>query len=322
MVGGLGGFAGVFDIAAAGFRDPLLLTATDGVGTKLKIAIAAKRHDGIGIDLVAMCVNDLVVAGGTPLMFLDYYACGRLDVQTGTDIVAGIAEGCRRADCALIGGETAELPGLYADGDYDLAGFAVGAVERADLLDGGAIAAGDVVLGLVSDGLHSNGFSLVRAVIADFGFDYAAAAPFAPRQSLAEALLTPTRIYVRSCLDAIAGGGVHGLCHVTGGGIAENLVRVLPGGVRAEIDGTQWPVPAVFRWLADVGGIASAEMLRTFNCGIGMIVVVAPDAAAAVTARLQAAGETVHAIGRIVADPDAAAPVVDVTAPDFQHARA
>jgi len=317
-VGSLGGFAGVFDLAEAGYRDPMLLAATDGVGTKLKIAIAADRHDGIGIDLVAMCVNDLVVAGGEPLLFLDYYATGHLEVETGRRIVAGIAAGCRLAGCALIGGETAELPGLYAGDDYDLAGFAVGAVERQDLLDGSAIGAGDVILGLASDGLHANGFSLVRAVIADYGFDYAAAAPFAPPMSLAEALLVPTRIYVRSCLTAIRHGGIHGLCHVTGGGIGENLVRVLPAGLTAELDGSRWPVPPVFRWLADVGGIEPDEMLRTFNCGIGMILVVDSGAAEAVSAQLQAAGETVHVIGQISpAETPQSAASVGLSTPSF-----
>ncbi|HZD25683.1 MAG TPA: phosphoribosylformylglycinamidine cyclo-ligase, partial [Alphaproteobacteria bacterium] len=271
----LGGFAGAFDLKAAGFRDPLLLAATDGVGTKLKVAIAAGRHDTVGIDLVAMCVNDLVIQGAEPLLFLDYYATGRLEVETGRRIVAGIAEGCRQAGCALVGGETAEMPGLYAEGDYDLAGFAVGAVERDQVLSGAGVEPGDLLLGLASSGVHSNGYSLVRRLVEDFGQDYAAPAPFDATRSLGEALLTPTRIYVRACLAAIRGGGVKALSHITGGGFPENLPRVLPEGVVAEIDGASWPMPPVFGWLAGLGSVASEEMARTFNCGIGMIAVVA-----------------------------------------------
>ncbi len=298
---GLGGFAGLFDLKAAGFADPLLLAATDGVGTKLKLAVATQTHDGVGIDLVAMCVNDLVVQGAEPLLFLDYFATGRLDVDVGRSIVAGIADGCRQAGCALIGGETAELPGMYAGGDYDLAGFAVGAVERGALVTGADIAAGDVILGLASTGLHSNGFSLVRRVVDGLGLPLDGPAPFEPSRRLGDGLLTPTRIYVRGCLAGIAAGGVRGLCHVTGGGIVENLPRVLPDDVRAEIDGTAWPAPAVFGWLAREAGIADDEMLRTFNCGVGMIAIVDPACVAPVRAALAAAGETVWEIGRVAA---------------------
>lgn len=298
---GLGGFAGLFDLKAAGFSDPLLLAATDGVGTKLKLAIATQAHDGVGIDLVAMCVNDLVVQGAEPLLFLDYYATGKLEVEVGRAIVAGIAEGCRQAGCALIGGETAEMPGMYGDGDYDLAGFAVGAVERGALLTGADVAEGDRILGLAATGLHSNGFSLVRRVVDGLGLRLDGPAPFEPARGLGEALLTPTRIYVKSCLAAIATGGVRALCHVTGGGIVENLPRVLPADVCAEIDGTAWPAQPVFDWLARGNGIADAEMLRTFNCGIGMIAVVDPARAGAVRDVLTAAGETVFDIGQIAA---------------------
>ena len=296
----LGGFGGLFDPAAAGYRDPVLVAATDGVGTKLKIALAAGRHDTVGIDLVAMCANDLVVQGAEPLVFLDYFATGKLDVETARSVVAGIAEGCRQAGCALIGGETAEMPGMYAAGDYDLAGFAVGAVERDAVLTGAAVAEGDVVLGLAASGLHSNGFSLVRKVVELKGLDYAAPAPFDTQRPLGAALLEPTRIYVKSCLAAIRGGGVHGLAHITGGGLIENLPRVLPDGLAARLDAGAWPQPPVFEWLADSGGIVRHEMHRTFNCGIGMALIVAPASAAAATAALTGGGETVYEIGRIV----------------------
>jgi phosphoribosylformylglycinamidine cyclo-ligase len=299
-VGGLGGFGAVFDLKAAGFSDPLLIAATDGVGTKLKVAISAGKHDTVGIDLVAMCVNDLVVQGAEPLFFLDYYATGRLDPDQGTSIVAGIAEGCRLAGCALSGGETAEMPGLYGEGDYDLAGFALGAVERGALLDGTAVAAGDVVLGLGSTGLHSNGFSLVRKVVEMGGLSYGAPTPFAPEQSLAEALLTPTRIYVRSCLAAIRAGGVKALAHITGGGLPENLPRVLPEHLAARIDAGSWPRPAVFDWLAQAGAIPAPDVWRTFNCGIGMVAVVDPGSAEALSDQLSASGEQVYRLGTIV----------------------
>ncbi|MGF1612261.1 MAG: phosphoribosylformylglycinamidine cyclo-ligase [Kiloniellales bacterium] len=306
---GLGGFGAAFDLKAAGYRDPILIATTDGVGTKLKIAVAAEKHDSIGIDLVAMCVNDLVVQGAEPLFFLDYFATGKLSLAVAESVIAGIAEGCRTAGCALIGGETAEMPGHYAGIDYDLAGFAVGAVERERVITGERVTAGDVILGLASSGLHSNGFSLVRKLVTDLGLDYAAAAPFAPQQSLGEALLAPTRIYVRSCLGAIAateqfdaeeaGAGVRAMAHITGGGFVENLPRVLPETLTAEIDDAAWPRQPVFDWLARAGGIPALEMLRTFNCGIGMVLVVAPEAATPVTDALRAEGETVYGIGSI-----------------------
>jgi phosphoribosylformylglycinamidine cyclo-ligase len=298
---GLGGFGALFDLKAAGFKDPILVATTDGVGTKLKIAIAAGKHDTIGIDLVAMCVNDLVVQGAEPLFLLDYYATGKLDVAAGRTIVAGIAGACRDVGCGLVGGETAEMPGLYATGDYDLAGFAVGAVERGAALDGRTVASGDVVLGLAASGLHSNGFSLVRRVVEQAGLNYAAPAPVAPGQSLAEALLTPTRLYVRSCLAALAAGGVKAFAHITGGGLVENIPRVLPDGLAAELDARAWTLPPVCRWLAETAGIARTEMARIFNCGIGMVAVVDPKSVDRVTAVLEAAGERVHPIGRIVA---------------------
>jgi len=285
----------------------VLVASTDGVGTKLKIAIEAGRHDTVGIDLVAMCVNDIVVQGAAPLFFLDYFATARLEVGLGRAVVAGIAEGCRQADCALIGGETAEMPGMYAAGDYDLAGFAVGAAERGDLITGKDVRPGDVVLGLASTGLHSNGFSLVRKLVRDGGFDYAAPAPFAPGQTLGAALLTPTRIYVRSCLAALKTGGVKALAHITGGGLIENVPRVMPAGTVAAIDARAWRRPAVFDWLQRQGPIADLEMARTFNCGIGMVAIVAPAEAEAVTAILTVAGETVSRIGVIEAAADPAA---------------
>jgi len=310
-MGGIGGFGALFDPAAAGFRDPILVATTDGVGTKLKVALAAGRHDGVGIDLVAMCVNDLVVQGAEPLFFLDYFATGRLDPARGATIVAGIAEGCRIAGCALIGGETAEMPGMYAGEDYDLAGFAVGAVERGQALTGETIQAGDVVLGLASSGLHSNGFSLVRHIVDRSGIGYGAPAPFAPG-TLGEALVTPTRIYVRSCLAAHRAGLLKGLAHITGGGFVENIPRVLPDGVAVEIDARAWTVPAVFRWLAVTGGVAPAELLRPFNCGIGMVAVVAPDKADDAVATLAAHGETALRIGRVAARAtDRPAAVID-----------
>lgn len=302
----IGGFGGIFDLRAAGFRDPLLVAANDGVGTKLKIAIESGIHDTIGIDLVAMCVNDLVVQGAEPLFFLDYYAAGRLEPSVGVDIVRGIAEGCRQAGCALIGGETAEMPGLYAEADYDLAGFAVGAVERDRLLPSRDIAAGDILLGLASSGVHSNGYSLVRRIVADCGLRWEDPAPFDPVRPLGPALLEPTRIYVRSVLAAIAQvpGGVKALAHITGGGLTENLPRVLPADVTAEIDLGSIATPPVFGWLRDAAGIETAEMLRTFNCGVGMVVVADPTWASAVEAVLGEAGETVRRLGSLLAGRD------------------
>ncbi|HVI98641.1 MAG TPA: phosphoribosylformylglycinamidine cyclo-ligase [Sphingomonas sp.] len=295
----LGGFGGFFDLKAAGFTDPLLVAANDGVGTKLKLAIEHDRHDGVGIDLVAMCANDLIVQGAEPLFFLDYYASGKLDAAVAERVVASIADGCRQAGCALIGGETAEMPGMYAVGDYDLAGFCVGAVERDRVLTGAAIAPGDVVLGLASSGVHSNGFSLVRRLAADKGWDMAAPAPFDRDVSLIEALMTPTRIYVKPLLPAIAEGRIKGLAHITGGGLLENIPRVLPDGAHARIDADAWPQPPLMAFLQQQGSIEPEEMARTFNCGIGMAVIVAEGEADAVAGMLAKANETVHRIGVI-----------------------
>ncbi|WP_374443623.1 phosphoribosylformylglycinamidine cyclo-ligase [Stella sp.] len=297
---GLGGFGALFDLKAAGYRDPILVTTTDGVGTKLKIAIDTGRLETIGIDLVAMCVNDLVVQGAEPLLFLDYFATGRLDVARGRAIVAGIAEGCRIAGCALVGGETAEMPGMYQGDDFDLAGFAVGAVERGAALDGSTVAPGDVVLGLASAGVHSNGFSLVRRVVAAAGLAWDDPAPFDAARSLGEALLEPTRIYVRPALEAVRSGGVKALAHITGGGLVENVPRVLPAGAAVVVDTQRWPMPPVFDWLATAGSVAGAEMARTFNCGIGMVAVVAAAEADRIQARLTAAGVPTHRIGSVV----------------------
>ena len=304
--GEIGGFGGLFDLKAAGFSDPVLVAANDGVGTKLKIAIDAGKHDTVGIDLVAMCVNDLVVQGAEPLFFLDYFATGKLDPDQGAAIVGGIARGCREAGCALIGGETAEMPGMYARGDYDLAGFAVGAAERGQLLPTDDIVEGDVLLGIASSGLHSNGFSLVRRVVEASGLGWHDDAPFATGLKLGEALLEPTRIYVKPLLKAIRGThGIKALAHITGGGFPENIPRVLPADFAAELDLDAIEVPPVFSWLARTGGIAAAEMMRTFNCGIGMIVVAAAGQAAQIAAVLQEGGETVAPIGRIVPRRDA-----------------
>ncbi len=277
----------------------------------MKVAIEASRHDTVGIDLVAMCVNDLVVQGAEPLFFLDYLATGRLDVAAATEVVTGIAEGCRQAGCALIGGETAEMPGFYGADDYDLAGFAVGAVERDAVITGETIATGDVVLGLAADGIHSNGFSLVRRIVAETGLAYTEPAPFDESETLAAALLRPTRIYVKSCLAAARTGAVKGLAHITGGGLVDNIPRILPPEMAAEIDGDTWQRPAVFSWLAISGGVEPAEMARTFNCGIGMIVVVDQDQVDAVTAALSDAGESVSRIGRIVPRGDGPAVTLD-----------
>jgi phosphoribosylformylglycinamidine cyclo-ligase len=302
----IGGFGGLFDLKGAGFKDPVLVAATDGVGTKVKIAIETGRHGTIGIDLVAMSVNDLVVQGAEPLFFLDYFACGKLDPGTGAAIVAGVAAGCKAANCALIGGETAEMPGLYQAGDYDLAGFAVGAAERGTLLPRRDIAVGDTVLGIASSGVHSNGYSLVRNVVAKSGLAWSDPAPFDRARSLGEALLTPTRIYVAACLAAIRKtGAVKALAHITGGGFPDNIPRVLPAGLGVRLDLARVPVLPVFRWLAAVGAIAQPEMLRTFNCGIGMIAVVEPAQADAVAAELTRAGESVSRLGEITVAGDA-----------------
>jgi phosphoribosylformylglycinamidine cyclo-ligase len=299
--GEIGGFGGLFDLKAAGFKDPVLVAANDGVGTKLKIAIDANFHDTVGIDLVAMCVNDLVVQGAEPLFFLDYFATGKLDPDQGAAIVKGIAEGCIQAGCALIGGETAEMPGMYSHGDYDLAGFAVGAAERGQLLPSAELAEGDVILGIASSGVHSNGYSLVRKIVEVSGLAFDAPAPFAPEKKLGEALLTPTRIYVKPLLKAIREtGAIKALAHITGGGFPENIPRVLPKHLAAEIDLDAVKAPAVFSWLSKVGGVAANEMLRTFNCGVGMIVVADPDKADAIAAVLENEGETVFQLGRMI----------------------
>ncbi|HKK31274.1 MAG TPA: phosphoribosylformylglycinamidine cyclo-ligase [Alphaproteobacteria bacterium] len=301
----LKGFAGAFDLKAGGFRDPLLLAATDGVGTKLRIAIETGRHGTIGQDLVAMCANDLVVHGGEPLFFLDYFATGKLSPDVASDVVAGIALACREAGCALIGGETAEMPGMYAEGDYDLAGFVVGAVERGSYLDGSQVQTGDLVLGLPSSGVHSNGYSLVRRIVSDLGLSYQDEAPFAPGRLLGEALLEPTRLYIRQALAATRTGSVHAIAHITGGGLPGNLPRVLPKGLGAVLDAGRWELPPVFRWLQEKGDVANAEMLRTFNCGIGLTLVIAPAAEQEVREVLHAAGEEeVLTLGRIAPAPD------------------
>ncbi|MDQ2083276.1 phosphoribosylformylglycinamidine cyclo-ligase [Xanthobacteraceae bacterium Astr-EGSB] len=297
----IGGFGGAFDLGRAGFKDPVLVAATDGVGTKAKIAADTGRHATVGIDLVAMSVNDLVVQGAEPLFFLDYFACGRLDPQVGAEVVKGVADGCRQACCALIGGETAEMPGVYQGGDFDLAGFAVGAAERGTLLPRSDVAGGDVVLGLASSGVHSNGYSLVRRIVAESGLDWEAPAPFAPGRSLAEALLIPTRIYVASCLAAIrTTGAVKALAHITGGGFPDNIPRVLPKGLGVHLDLARVPVLPVFKWLAKTGGVAQTEMLRTFNCGIGMVAIANPADVEAVTSAFAKAGETVVRLGQVV----------------------
>jgi phosphoribosylformylglycinamidine cyclo-ligase len=297
----IGGFGGLFDLKPLGFKDPVLVAANDGVGTKVKIAIETGVHSTIGIDLVAMSVNDLVVQGAEPLFFLDYFACGKLEPEMAAAVVAGISAGCREAGCALIGGETAEMPGLYHGDDYDLAGFAVGAAERGALLPRKDIAEGDAIIGLASSGLHSNGFSLVRKVVAKSGVAWSAPAPFAQGTSLGDAILTPTRIYVKSCLATIRQtNAVKGLAHITGGGFPDNIPRVLPKGLGARIDLSRVPVKPVFKWLAAEGGIAQNELLRTFNCGVGMIVIAAEEDAGNVIAALSAAGENAFALGKVV----------------------
>ncbi|MCR9125099.1 MAG: phosphoribosylformylglycinamidine cyclo-ligase [Rhodobacteraceae bacterium] len=299
VMSGLGGFGALFDLRAAGFSDPVLVAATDGVGTKLRIAIDTANVDGVGIDLVAMCVNDLVCQGAEPLFFLDYFATGKLETDTAARIVEGIAEGCVRSGAALIGGETAEMPGMYPAGDFDLAGFAVGAMERGAALPE-AVAEGDVLLGLASDGVHSNGYSLVRRVVEISGLGWQDPVPFGDAAgSLGDALLAPTRLYVRPALSARRAGGVHGLAHFTGGGLSEKLPRILPEGLGARIDLTAWRLPPVFAWLAQTGGIAGDEMLKTFNCGIGMVAVVAADRATALSRVLRDAGETVVPLGKV-----------------------
>ncbi len=297
----LGGFGGLFDLKAAGFVDPLLVAANDGVGTKLKLAIEWNRHDGVGIDLVAMCVNDLIVQGAEPLFFLDYYASGKLDAAVAERVVASIAEGCKTAGCALIGGETAEMPGMYADGDYDLAGFCVGAVERTNMLTGRDIAAGDVMLGLASSGVHSNGFSLVRRLASDRGWKLDRPALFDQDKLLIDHLMAPTRIYVAGLLPLLRERRIKGLAHITGGGLLENIPRVLPQGVHAIVDADAWEQSRLMAFLQAQGAIEPEEMARTFNCGVGMVAIVDANDVTMITAALEAAGETVFPIGRIEA---------------------
>ncbi|NOT71837.1 MAG: phosphoribosylformylglycinamidine cyclo-ligase [Hyphomicrobium sp.] len=304
----LGGFGGLFDLKRTGYRDPILVAANDGVGTKLKIAIDTGRHATIGIDLVAMCVNDLVVQGAEPLFFLDYFAVGKLDVPTARDVIAGIADGCKQAGAALIGGETAEMPGMYKAGDYDLAGFAVGCVERGEILPRNDIAIGDVLIGLPSSGVHSNGYSLVRKLVEHANTTWDAAAPFAPGKTMADVLIEPTRIYVKPLLAAIRATGGSGpkvaikaLSHITGGGLAENLPRIMPDHAAARVDLSAWEMPAVFGWLQKTGSLDDAEMLRTFNCGIGMVVIAERARAGDVMAALKAAGEAPVIIGGVIA---------------------
>ena len=316
-MGGLGGFGALFDLKAAGFKDPVLVSSTDGVGTKLRLAIDSGHHDGVGIDLVAMCVNDLVVQGAEPLFFLDYFATGKLEVAQASAVVAGIAEGCRQAGCALVGGETAEMPGMYGKGDYDLAGFSVGAAERTDLLPKPDVGAGDVLLGLLSSGVHSNGYSLVRRIVEGGNAGLKDPAPFANGRTLGQALLEPTRIYVKSVLAVHRAGLLKAAAHITGGGLPGNLPRVLPAGTVAVVDAAAWTPPPVFAWLAKMGGVVPEEMLRVFNCGLGMVLVVAEDSVGEATRLLQEAGETVARIGRIEAaaeDDEASVRVDNLTA--------
>lgn len=299
---GLGGFGGLFDVQACGYHDPLLVSATDGVGTKLKLAFDVDKHDTVGIDLVAMCVNDLVVQGAEPLFFLDYFACGSLNVAQAANVISGIAKGCKQAECQLIGGETAEMPGMYKADEYDLAGFSVGAVERSHLLPKeNELKDGDVVLGLASNGVHSNGFSLVRNIIKTKNLDLNAPAPFDESRSLGEALLDPTRIYIKSCLPLAKEEKFKALAHITGGGLSENIPRILPDHLGCEINLSAWDKPDVFKWIFSLGMVEQSECLRTFNCGIGMIVVVAAEQAETISAELKTAGETVSTIGTITA---------------------
>jgi phosphoribosylformylglycinamidine cyclo-ligase len=295
----LGGFGGFFDLKAAGYEDPLLVAANDGVGTKLKLAIETGRHDGVGIDLVAMCANDLIVQGAEPLFFLDYYATGKLENDVAAAVVSSIAEGCRQAGCALVGGETAEMPGMYSEGDYDLAGFCVGAVDRAKALTGTRVTPGDVILGLASSGVHSNGFSLVRKLIERNGWKLDRPALFDQDVILADALLEPTRIYVKSLLPLVREGRIGALAHITGGGLLENIPRVLPEGSHAVVDADSWPLPRLFAFLQAGGAIEPGELARTFNCGIGMVAIVSETDVAEVTERLEAAGEIIFRIGHI-----------------------
>ncbi|CUH53622.1 phosphoribosylformylglycinamidine cyclo-ligase [Shimia marina] len=300
VMAGLGGFGALFDLKDAGYSDPILVAATDGVGTKLRIAIDTGNVDGVGIDLVAMCVNDLVCQGAEPLFFLDYFATGKLETETAARIIEGIAEGCYQSGCALIGGETAEMPGMYEAGDFDLAGFSVGAMERGSDLPAG-VKEGDVLIGLGSNGVHSNGYSLVRKLVEVSGLSWDDTCPWDETQTLGAALLTPTRLYVKQALAAVRAGGVHALAHITGGGLTENLPRVLPEGLAGDIDLAAWELPSVFKWLAKTGGIDEAELLKTFNCGVGMILAVEADQAESLAALLKDQGEMVYTLGRVTA---------------------
>ena len=306
VLGGIGGFGGLFEISKK-FKEPVLVSGTDGVGTKLKLAFELDRHDTVGIDLVAMSVNDILVQGAEPLFFLDYFACGKLDVATATAVVKGIAQGCEQSGCALLGGETAEMPGMYPDGEYDLAGFAVGAVEKSQIIDGSKIVPGDVVLGLASSGIHSNGYSLVRKIIEVAKPDLEA--DFHGRK-LSDVLMAPTRLYVKPLLALIAAMEVKGLVHITGGGLVENIPRVLQDNLTAVLDSKSWTMPPLFQWLQQHGGVADSEMHRVFNCGIGMTVIVSADNADAAMAQLAAAGETVYRIGEIRAREEGQAQTV------------
>lgn len=299
VMAGLGGFGALFDLKGAGYTDPILVAATDGVGTKLRIAIDTGNVSTIGIDLVAMCVNDLVCQGAEPLFFLDYFATGKLELDQATAIIEGIAKGCELSGCALIGGETAEMPGMYHDGDFDLAGFSVGAMERGEDLPAG-VKEGDVLIGLASDGVHSNGYSLVRKTVEVSGLKWDDKAPFG-EGTMGEELLKPTRLYVKQTLAAIRAGGVHALAHITGGGLTENLPRVLPEGLGADIDLTSWTLPPVFAWIADVAGLAESEILKTFNAGVGMVLSVDAGKADDIIALLKAEGETVYTLGTVTA---------------------
>ena len=311
LVGGIGGFGALFEIPKH-YKQPILVTGTDGVGTKLRLALDIGRHNTIGIDLVAMSVNDILVQGAEPLFFLDYFSCGKLDVERATEVVSGIAKGCELSGCALIGGETAEMPGMYNRGDYDLAGFCVGAVEREKILSPEKISEGDILLGLAASGLHSNGFSLVRHIVEEAGISYTDDAPFQTGTTLAEALLEPTKIYVTSALAAIAAGGVHGIAHITGGGLIENIPRVLPKGLGADLNASAWKLPEVFRWLAITGKISQREMARTFNCGIGMVVIVDESRANDLSKIFMKCHEQVIPIGQIVKRENSSVEISDI----------
>ncbi len=305
VVPSVGGFGALFDVAQAGFRDPILVSGTDGVGTKVLLAIESEIHDTVGIDLVAMCANDLIVQGAEPLFFLDYFASGKLEVEVAENVIRGIAEGCRQAGAALIGGETAEMPGMYAEGHYDLAGFCVGAVERQEVLPRPDVMPGDLIIGLTSTGVHSNGFSLVRKVVEKAGLGWDDASPFSEDETVAEAFLTPTRMYVKSCLAAVRAGGVKALAHITGGGLLENIPRILPDGTGAEIDAASWRGLPVFSWLKETGNIDTHEMFRAFNSGIGMIVIVGATRAESIAQILHKNGEKMHIIGQVTENSSA-----------------